>query len=131
MPSNLENVSVLGGLQVCHADYRFNHAPWETIKRENILVWLSWSCFNLEYDIVKKDEENHHFLLESLAMLEARTGTTFEDGYDPAVEIMRLTMDPVNARGRPLILYAVSNSVNWWLRTGVYPSYGMSMVRCI
>ncbi|RSH95841.1 hypothetical protein EHS25_000934 [Saitozyma podzolica] len=25
----------------------FNHAPWSSIKKHNVLVWLSWSCFNL------------------------------------------------------------------------------------
>ncbi len=82
----------------------------------------------MKYEEVKADEQHHEFLLDSLAMLEARTGTLFEEGFEPSVEIMRLTLDPVNAKGRPLILYAFSNLVNWFLRSVVYPSYGMTMV---
>jgi hypothetical protein len=45
---------------------------------------------------VEQDRNKMSFLLESLEMLEARTGTTFPEGFDSKVEVMRLTLDPVN-----------------------------------
>jgi hypothetical protein len=69
------------------------------------------------------------FLDRSLELLEARTGTKFGPGFDPNISVMRLTMDPVNAKGRPLLLYAISNSVNWLLREVFYPTQGMGLYR--
>ncbi|WWD20201.1 hypothetical protein CI109_104677 [Kwoniella shandongensis] len=107
----------------------FNHAPWSSIRKENILSWLAWSCYGLPLDEVRKNEEYCEFLDYSLDLLEARTGTDFEEGYTPDVEVLRLTLDPVNARARPLILYALSNLVNTWLREVVYPYQGMGLYR--
>jgi hypothetical protein len=75
---------------------RFHHAPWESIKRDNVLEWLAWSCFNMEYDHCKTDKDRVTFLENSIDMLEARTGTVFEEGYNGDIKIMRLTLDPVN-----------------------------------
>jgi hypothetical protein len=107
---------------------RFNHAPWESIKRENFIIWLAWACFNAPYEEIKADDEKYGFLLESMDLVEARTGTTFPDGYDPNINIMRLTLDPVIAKGRPLILYALTHLINTWLARVVYPYYGMGVV---
>ncbi|GFZ43636.1 hypothetical protein JCM24511_01356 [Saitozyma sp. JCM 24511] len=107
----------------------FNHAPWTSIKRDNMLVWLCWSCFNLPLEEARANPTWSNFLDRSLELLEARTGTTFASGFDPSISIMRLTMDPVNAKGRPFILFAVSNAINWWLREVVYPFWGMGLYR--
>jgi len=61
-----------------------------------MLIWLSWACFSASYEETQLDEEHKEFLETSLALLEARTGTTFEDGFDPKVEIIRLSLDTVN-----------------------------------
>ena len=61
-----------------------------------MLIWLSWACFSASYEETKQDKEHEQFLDTSLAMLEARTGTTFEEGFDPNVEIIRLSLDTVN-----------------------------------
>nr|WVH01958.1 uracil phosphoribosyltransferase [Naematelia aurantialba] len=103
----------------------FDHAPWESIKRTNMLVWLSWSCFNRPYEEVSSHDEWRTFLEKSITMLEARTGMLFPEGYSKDVKIIRLTLDPVNARGRPLILYALTNAINWGLEQVVYPFAGM------
>lgn len=85
-------------------------------------------------------------LLEaSLDLLEARTGTTFPDP-DPGPEedtvvernararvrdvgrLMRLTLDPVNTRARPLGIYAARAGMDWWLRRGVYRRMGFELV---
>ena len=93
-------------MHLCPADalaHRFNHAPWESLRRQNVIVWLSWSCFNLPYEQVQTNEKWHDFLISSLEMLEARTGTTFPEGFDPSIEMLRLTLDPVNVSHRSFV----------------------------
>jgi hypothetical protein len=77
---------------------RFNHAPWESLKRQNLLIWLSWSCFNLPLDEAQKTKRYITYLDDTLRTLEARTGMTLPEGYNPDVSILRLTLDPVNVR---------------------------------
>lgn len=87
---------------IAHANFqsflleRFNHAPWASIKRKNVEIWLAWSCFNSPLEDVLADDENKKFLEYTIELLEARTGTEFEDGYNDKVEIVRLTIDKVN-----------------------------------
>lgn len=107
----------------------FNHAPWDSIKRENVFMWLSWSCFTLPIEDAREDDGKVAFLDEVIETLEARTGWTFPDGFDPNIKVMRLTLDPVNAKGRPLILYALSGTINWFLQRVLYPFMGMAMYR--
>jgi hypothetical protein len=180
---------------------RFNHAPWESLRRQNVLAWLSWSCFTLPYEEAKKNRSFMTYLEKTMKTLEARTGTIIPEGYDPEISILRLTLDPVNvsvcilnsnpakfhcispiafvfplehdmcalisghdpkelqlvrfhvclpprrasirlvlfwlsiapctdnqAKSRPLLLYALSNGINAWLRNVVYPHQGMSLV---
>ncbi|WWC92942.1 uncharacterized protein L201_007905 [Kwoniella dendrophila CBS 6074] len=107
----------------------FNHAEWSSIKRRNVEIWLAWSCFNTPLEDVLSNKENKEFLEYTMDLLEARTGTEFEDGYDPKVQIMRLTIDKVNAKGRPLILYAVTNLINLFLQEVVYPYQGMGLYK--
>lgn len=82
----------------------------------------------MSYTHIKNDVEQNEALEQTLAMLEARTGTMFEQGLNPSVEILRPSLDHVNIAPRPLILYGLSNTVNWWLSSVSYPSYGMSQV---
>jgi len=37
-------------------------------------------------------------------------------------------LSDIQAKGRPLLLYALSNGINAWLRSVVYPHRGMSLV---
>jgi hypothetical protein len=75
---------------------RFNHAPWESLRRQNVLAWLSWSCFTLPYEEAKKNRSYMTYLEKTMTTLEARTGTIIPEGYDPEISILRLTLDPVN-----------------------------------
>ncbi|KAK4685996.1 hypothetical protein P7C73_g4139, partial [Tremellales sp. Uapishka_1] len=104
----------------------FNHAEWSRIKKKNMMIWIAWSCFNLPLEDAQANPKWAKFLDETMDLLEARTGGKFPEGYDPEISVARLTMDPVNAKGRPLILYALTNAINWWLREIVYPAHGMS-----
>jgi hypothetical protein len=99
------------------------------IKKQNVLIWLSWSCLNLPLEDTRANPAWSTFLDRSLELLEARTGTTLPEGFDRTISTMRLTMDPVIAKGRPLLLYAISSGVNWWLREVVYTFQGLSLHR--
>ncbi|KAL0250013.1 hypothetical protein I308_103316 [Cryptococcus tetragattii IND107] len=107
----------------------FNHAPWESIKKVNIQIWLAWSCYGSPLEDVRANKEQSDFINLATELLEARTGMDFEDGFTSKVDVMRLTLDPVNARSRPLILYALTNVMNFWLRRVVYPYQGMGLYR--
>ncbi|WVQ96095.1 hypothetical protein IAU59_003196 [Kwoniella sp. CBS 9459] len=107
----------------------FNHAPWTSLKRQNILIWLAWSCFASTLEEVQANEENNRFLEYTMDLLEARTGTELEEGYNPNIEISRLTLDKVNAKGRPLIMYVLTNLINQFLQRVVYPYQGMGLYR--
>jgi hypothetical protein len=52
----------------------------------------------MRYEDAKADKEKMEYLKTTLAMLEARSGSLFEEGFDPEVEVMRLSLDPVNVR---------------------------------
>lgn len=77
---------------------RFNHAPWSSLRRQNVLMWLSWSCFGLPLEDVCKDPDHVKYLNKTIRFLEARTGMPIPEGYDPKVEVLRLTLDPVIVR---------------------------------
>ncbi|BEJ15990.1 hypothetical protein CspHIS471_0505950 [Cutaneotrichosporon sp. HIS471] len=106
----------------------FHHAPWESICAEDVLTWLAWSTFNEPLEAVRTQPKKNRFVDRALTMLEARTGSVFPPGRSSA-PICRLTLDPVNVVSRPFIIYAIANSVNWLLRTQLYPSRGVQLYR--
>lgn len=108
---------------------RFNNAPWDALRKENIETWIAWAALNQPLERVKSSSTLRPLLEQTYDLLEARTGTTFLPGNNPNIQILRLTLDPVNIRGRPMILYALASGINWWLRDWVYARMGMGMVR--
>ncbi|GHJ88728.1 hypothetical protein NliqN6_5130 [Naganishia liquefaciens] len=125
----------------------FGRRPWDTITRPVVLHWLAWSCCNLSYAEASRSPVQMTLLEASLDLLEARTGTTFPDpDPEPAEEdthvgrlargrvrdvgkLMRLTLDPVNTRTRPLGVYAARAGMDWWLKRGVYRRMGFEVYR--
>lgn len=77
---------------------------------------------------VKAEPKKQRFLDRTFTMLEARTGTKFQPGRSD-VQVMRLTLDRVNVVSRPFFIYAIANSLNWYLRTKLYPSRGVGLYR--
>ena len=77
----------------------FLHAPWESLRKEHARSWLAWACFTMDYAECEEDEGKVEFIERTVKMLEARTGHVLPDGKDPAVKVMRLTLDPVNVGG--------------------------------
>lgn len=109
---------------------RFDHAPWSSLKRDNIRHWLAWSCFNVSLDTATNDPELSVFLDQTYDLLEARTGTIFPPGLNPSVRTIRLTLDPVRARPRPFILYVGTSSINAILLASYQWFYGMTRHTC-
>lgn len=133
----------------CVGDTRFGRVPWHQITRQDVLHWLAWSCCNLPYEAVSESAVTMTLLEASVELLEARTGTTFVD--PPAggggssvgdgeverkaqarvrdvVKLMRLTLDPVNTRTRPLFIYAARALADKRLRGTVYRQMGFEVV---
>ncbi|GMK55583.1 hypothetical protein CspeluHIS016_0206390 [Cutaneotrichosporon spelunceum] len=106
----------------------FHHAAWDSICAEDVLTWLAWSTFNEPLEAVRAQPKKNRFLDRTLTMLEARTGGKFPPGRS-SVQICRLTLDRVNVVSRPFVVYAVANSVNWLLRTQLYPSREVQLYR--
>jgi len=80
----------------------FKDAPASEIKKENVKDFFRWAILNTS-DIDPKDEEE---LDEYIEGLEATLGRCLEPGRGNA-ECIRLTLDPVDIRHRPLIWYMV------------------------
>lgn len=78
------------------ADPRFGHAPWDEIKHRNVMIWLAFACYNCPLEEIEHDEGKMALVNAARDMLEARTGTVFEPGYNSKITVMRLTLDPVN-----------------------------------
>ena len=74
---------------------RFNHAPWESLRRENVLIWLAWVCFDLPLEEVRMNTRGAEDLDGVMEALEERTGRRIPDGYDPRISIARPSLDPI------------------------------------
>jgi hypothetical protein len=73
--------------------------------------WLFWSFFNTSRHRIGIQEHEDE-LREYIEAIEKKLGTKFEDGHskDGEVHCMRVNLDPVEMRHRPLLWYFVSDS---------------------
>lgn len=112
-----------------HADRccRFDGAPWESLRKDDLKEWLAWAAFGLPLDGVEEPKKIR-FLERTFTMLEARTGTVFAEGRSDAF-VLRLTLDPVRSCGRPFIIYAIANAINTFLKDVLYPMRGVELCR--
>ncbi|TXT09144.1 hypothetical protein VHUM_02618 [Vanrija humicola] len=111
-----------------HIRMWFEQRSWESLKKDDILLWLAWAAFGVDLKVAQQDPKRTRFLDRTFKMIEARTGTVFPEGSS-GVAVMRQSMDPVNAVGRPFFLYAFTNIVNWWIVNIVYPWSGARIYR--
>jgi len=61
-------------------------------------------------------EERKHALDDALGLLEKRLGCKIEEGSNPNVVPMRLTIDQITILWRPFTFYFLVSSINWGLR---------------
>jgi hypothetical protein len=95
----------------------FRGARFEELRRENMKDFLCWAFFDqaLE-DVVKKQEDGGDKeaeeclaeLEEMLDELERREKLRLRPGRHPEAQCMRLSVDPLDPRHRPLFYYLVS-----------------------
>lgn len=67
----------------------------------------------------------HRTLLdEALLNVEKRTGKTFPDEPSVGAQPIRLTIDEVKVKGRPLTWYVLVRCANWFIRHWLVRSHG-------
>ena len=95
----------------------FRKVPWSSIKLLEMQQWLYWAMYNSALpplDQLPKSQKQA--LDEALALLQKRLGCKLEEGSNPEVVPMRLTIDRINILWRPLTFYTFVGSLNWVLR---------------
>lgn len=96
----------------------FRKVPWSSIKLHEVRQWLYWSIFNAALPPLEEISHSRRVILnEALDLLEKRSGCQFEEGSNPTVPPILLTIDKVNIMWRPLTYYTIIWSINFFLRT--------------
>jgi len=106
----------------------FHGADFSSICRTQVEQWMSWSLYGqpleevvrerrqsvsqgVKIDKLPQNENIGRDKLEtvehSVDLWEARAGTKLRRGSNPAVDVLRLTLDPVRVLARPLSFYVV------------------------
>jgi hypothetical protein len=75
--------------------YRFNNAPWESLRKDNVLTWLAWLFYDSSLSETQKDTGRMLHLAETLTKIEDRTGSIIPEGFDPNIPNFTVTLEPV------------------------------------
>lgn len=86
----------------------FHHAPTSEIKRENVREWLAWAVAGgVTLEQANADPKLSELVDKATDIVQSRLRYTFEEGYNPKVETIRLTVrPPLVLRGLGLICCA-------------------------
>ena len=86
----------------------FKFCRFEEIYFDNALEWLAWSLFGDFIDRVPPKEQDE--LAGYIKDFENHVGQPLQPGYNDALRngCIRINLDPVSARHRPLVSYAVT-----------------------
>lgn len=76
------------------------------IHRGNLAEWMAWAFFHCTPDEVPA--QRRHELMQLVDEGAKWAGVEFPTGYNPHVQAMRLTMDPIPSEHRPLVYYIVT-----------------------
>ncbi|TIA95779.1 hypothetical protein E3P96_03759 [Wallemia ichthyophaga] len=112
----------------------FSMAEWGAITHTDMLTWLSWSMLG-----VPLSHRNVPFLEECARLVERRTGHAFPLERTPGLPrptIIRLNIDPVRTRHRPLAFYILLAAAHyltiallrWRYHAGVWIERGVEYV---
>ena len=96
--------------------------PFDNIHAENAKEWVAWSMFGIPIEAVPA--ENQEEIAGYVAEFEAQAGAKFPEGYNTNLKqantspagCLRINIDPVTARHRPLLSYIVTytaHGVGW------------------
>ncbi|KDR84375.1 hypothetical protein GALMADRAFT_111650 [Galerina marginata CBS 339.88] len=95
----------------------FCKVPWSSIKLLDMQKWVYWSMYNSDLPALDLLPETQRAALDqAIVLLQKRLGCKIEEGSNPNITPMRLTIDDINILWRPLTFYAIVNSINWILR---------------
>lgn len=105
----------------------FYGVHWTEIRAGNIREWLGWSLFGTTLDQVAehdvrlreqggRGETRGEFIEWCLKLVCNRAGHAIPEGHNEKVKSIRLTLDPVAVRSRPLIFYLVLWLASWYTR---------------
>jgi hypothetical protein len=95
----------------------FCKVPWSSIKLVEMRKWLYWTLYNTELPPLDSLPESQWTALEeALELLQKRLGCRLEEGSNPKIVPMRITIDKTNIMWRPLTYYAIVCLVNYVLR---------------
>jgi len=79
--------------------------------------WLYWAMYNTELPPLESlPDDQWTNLEEALELLQKRLGCKIEEGSNPKIVPMRITIDRTSIMWRPLTYYSVVCSANWALR---------------
>ncbi|KAI9094409.1 hypothetical protein DFS34DRAFT_629324 [Phlyctochytrium arcticum] len=90
----------------------FFGAPLDEIHAENLHSWVAWAFLDEDYDTLNEQDQNQVADLSS--MIEKRLGAPLKPGRNPNVKCVRICIDPVMVKHRPLVYYVVTRFVNWY-----------------
>lgn len=91
----------------------FCKAPWSAVKLHDLQKWLYWSIYNVEMPPYEELPASHRAALDHATdLIHKRLGCVSEHGRNPAINPMRLTIDPVSIWWRPLSFYLLVKLVN-------------------
>ncbi|EJD43962.1 hypothetical protein AURDEDRAFT_88482 [Auricularia subglabra TFB-10046 SS5] len=105
----------------CHShipDIRAYIAGWyrgsasDELYRENIEDWLLWAVFGADRDELATHDDWNEEIDGYIKRIEELVGHPFPDGRNPRVRSIRLTLDEVDMRHRPLIWYLIVGLVD-------------------
>ncbi|KAG6829595.1 hypothetical protein H0H92_004064 [Tricholoma furcatifolium] len=107
----------------------FGNAVWSSIRLNEVREWLYWSIYNADlppYDCLTTSQR---IVLEAaLDLLQKRCGCIFEEGSNPSIRTMRMTLDKVNIVWRPftfyLMIFLVNSSLRKWYKYAWNSGFG-------
>ncbi|KAF9134300.1 hypothetical protein BGW39_007468 [Mortierella sp. 14UC] len=82
-------------------------AKFEDIGRANMVSWMAWAFWAAPLEEVAQSPAAIIELNEMIDTIEEVKKVKFTEGYNPNVECIRLSLDPVLASHRPLIYYTL------------------------
>ncbi|CAE7824240.1 CYP704C1 [Symbiodinium sp. CCMP2456] len=85
---------------------RWSAARVAEICRGNLAEWMAWAFFHCTPDEVP--ESRWPELVQLVDEGAVWAGVDFPEGYNPHVQAMRLTMDPIPSEHRPMLYYIVT-----------------------
>ncbi|KAL8290160.1 hypothetical protein RQP46_003099 [Phenoliferia psychrophenolica] len=119
----------------------FHGAPFDSLRREDVSQWMSWSLYGQPFEEVVNERRNSistgvriermprendigrdklETVETSVEMWEARAAVKLPAGKNPQVGVVRLTLDKMRVMSRPLGLYLSIWVAQRWYRSPLW-----------